>query len=275
MRIRMPAGRLAATAATAATAALALATVAIGLPAAHASDDPPGEEPESEFTVSLTSSATTTDFDHRSVDLAGTVTDADGTPVKDAPVQLSETVEFDTWNPWGDPIDPTERETLDLGTVHTDGQGSSRCRTWPRTAGRRRTASTSSPATGWCSRPRTTRATPTTATSSLTTPRSPSSRSPAPSTTRSTGPRCAPVTPSPSPARSPGPTATARSREPGCCCARTTRPRTTPDHDRRERRLHRQRHDPPRRQRLRDLLHAQGLLRRGREQGPPGRQHHP
>ncbi|MFJ2770979.1 acyl carrier protein [Streptomyces sp. NPDC087300] len=120
-----------------AAAALTLTTFALGAPAAHASTPAHGpaadgdsaaartavDDPTSPYKVALSSSAATTDFAHRTTDLAGTVTRADGTPVTDAPVHLSKTVLYKTWNPWGDPIDPTERETLDLGTVRTDAQG--------------------------------------------------------------------------------------------------------------------------------------------------------
>lgn len=120
-----------------AAATLALTTFALGAPAAHGSTADQGsiaerastaarakvDEPTAAYRVALTSSAATTDFAHRTTDLSGTVTRADGTPVADAPVNLSKTVLYDTWNPWGDPIDPTERETLDLGAVRTDAQG--------------------------------------------------------------------------------------------------------------------------------------------------------
>ncbi|MDF3145464.1 MULTISPECIES: acyl carrier protein [unclassified Streptomyces] len=86
------------------------------VPPAHAAD---GDD----YEVTLTSSTATTDYDHRTVDLTGTLTRPDGTPVADAPVQLEESVLFKTWNPWGDPIDPTEWETRGLGTVRTDAEG--------------------------------------------------------------------------------------------------------------------------------------------------------
>lgn len=107
------------------TAALALAALAVGMAPAHGSDTraAPSDPPPADFTVTLSSSATATDYAHRTVDLSGTVTRADGTPVADAPVQLGKSVLYNTWNPWGDPIDPTEREHLGLGTVHTDDQG--------------------------------------------------------------------------------------------------------------------------------------------------------
>lgn len=97
-------------------AALALAATAVIVPPAHAADG-------GEYVVTLDSSTATTDYTHRTVDLTGTLTRTDGTPVADAPVQLEESVLFDTWNPWGDPIDPTEWETRGLGTVRTDAEG--------------------------------------------------------------------------------------------------------------------------------------------------------
>lgn len=97
-------------------AALALVTAAMVVPPAHAADD-------TDYRVTLTSSTATTNFGHRTVDLTGTLTRPDGTPVADAPVQLEESVLYDTWNPWGDPIDPTEWETRGLGAVHTDAAG--------------------------------------------------------------------------------------------------------------------------------------------------------
>ncbi|MFC7304118.1 acyl carrier protein [Streptomyces monticola] len=107
-------------------AVLVLATsLALGMPAAHGAQSAlaPGEPPQPDFEVSISSSPAETDFGRRTVDLAGAVTRADGIPVADAPVQLTKSVLYDTWNPWGDPIDPTERETLSLGTVHTDAEG--------------------------------------------------------------------------------------------------------------------------------------------------------
>ncbi|GHC68263.1 acyl carrier protein [Streptomyces flavofungini] len=120
LRTRPPVARLTA------TAALALATLTLGLAPAHAADataTATDDPPEPAYTVSLTSSKSTTDYGHRDVDLTGTVSRADGTPVADAPVALLKSVLYDTWNPWGDPIDPTERETLNLGTVRTDAKG--------------------------------------------------------------------------------------------------------------------------------------------------------
>ncbi|MEI5101921.1 carboxypeptidase-like regulatory domain-containing protein [Streptomyces sp. PmtG] len=109
----------------AATAALSLATLAAGIPSAHGSDasGAPSAQPDPEYVVSLSSSRAATDFEHRKVTLSGTVTRADGTPVAGARVRLSKSVLFNTWNPWGDPIDPTERETLSLGAPRTDANG--------------------------------------------------------------------------------------------------------------------------------------------------------
>ncbi|MFJ7073918.1 acyl carrier protein [Streptomyces sp. NPDC098781] len=101
---------------SAAVAAFALAATALVVPPAHSAD---GDD----YVVTLTSSAPTTDYKNRTVDLTGTLTRTDGTPVTDAPVQLEESVLFDTWNPWGDPIDPTEWETRGLGAVRTDDEG--------------------------------------------------------------------------------------------------------------------------------------------------------
>jgi hypothetical protein len=98
-----------------AVAVLALLTGALVAPSAHAADR--------DYTMTLTSSTATTDFDHRTVDLTGTLTRPDGKPAADTPVQLEQSVLFDTWNPWGDPIDPTEWETRSLGTVRTDADG--------------------------------------------------------------------------------------------------------------------------------------------------------
>jgi hypothetical protein len=74
-------------------------------------------------TVTLRTDPAATDYDHRHTDLSGTVTHADGTPVANADVELNEFLVFDTWNPWGDPIDPEYVETNPLGTLHTDADG--------------------------------------------------------------------------------------------------------------------------------------------------------
>ncbi|NUP22366.1 MAG: acyl carrier protein [Streptomyces sp.] len=110
MHMRLPAAR------PTAVAALALAATAVVAPPAHSAD---GDD----YRVTLTSSTAATDYENRTVDLTGTVTRPDGTPVADAPVQLEESVLYNTWNPWGDPIDPTEWETRGLGTVRTDAEG--------------------------------------------------------------------------------------------------------------------------------------------------------
>lgn len=103
----------------AATALLTLATLAASTyaaaPDAAASDDG--------YVVTLQSDPAVTDYDRRHTDLSGTVTHTDGTPVADADVQLNEFLVFDTWNPWGDPIDPEYLETNPLGTLHTDADG--------------------------------------------------------------------------------------------------------------------------------------------------------
>ncbi|GHE40763.1 hypothetical protein GCM10018785_07860 [Streptomyces longispororuber] len=118
-RSRFPVAR------SAAVAALALAVLGIGVPAAHGTDNAPapGGPPPAPFTVTLSSNTPTTDYGHRAVDLSGTVARADGTPLAGAPVKLLKSVMYTTWNPWGDPIDPVERETLALGTVRTDAEG--------------------------------------------------------------------------------------------------------------------------------------------------------
>lgn len=98
-----------------AVAALTLLASAVVVPSAHSADR--------DYTVTLTTSTDSTDFDHRTVDLTGTLTAPDGTPAANHPVQLEQSVLFRTWNPWGDPIDPTEWETRSLGTVRTDAEG--------------------------------------------------------------------------------------------------------------------------------------------------------
>ncbi|MFJ5262231.1 acyl carrier protein [Streptomyces sp. NPDC088387] len=99
-----------------AVAALVLAATAVAVPSAHAAD-------EDDYRLTLTSSSDTTDFGHRTVDLSGTLTRPDGTPAADAPVRLQASLLFNTWNPWGDPIDPITGEGRDLGTVRTDANG--------------------------------------------------------------------------------------------------------------------------------------------------------
>ncbi|MFF6979759.1 acyl carrier protein [Streptomyces sp. NPDC008343] len=109
MRMRLTAAR------PIAVAALTLLASAVVVPSAHSADR--------DYTVTLTTSTDTTGFDHRTVDLTGTLTGPDGKPAANHPVQLEQSVLFNTWNPWGDPIDPTEWETRSLGTVRTDSEG--------------------------------------------------------------------------------------------------------------------------------------------------------
>ncbi|MFH8796518.1 acyl carrier protein [Streptomyces sp. NPDC017941] len=119
MRPRFPVARLTA------TAVLALATVGLGPASAHGADPAaaPGGPAGPAYTVSVSADPAATDFDNRTVDLTGSVSRADGSPVADAPVELGKAVLYTTWNPWGDPIDPIEREYLKLGTVRTDADG--------------------------------------------------------------------------------------------------------------------------------------------------------
>ncbi|MFH8990423.1 acyl carrier protein [Streptomyces sp. NPDC017940] len=116
MRPRFPVARLTA------TAVLALATVGLGPASAHGAD-PAAAPGGPAYTVSVSADPAATDFDNRTVDITGTVSRADGSPVADAPVELGKAVLYTTWNPWGDPIDPIEREYLKLGTVRTDADG--------------------------------------------------------------------------------------------------------------------------------------------------------
>ena len=105
----------------AATAALLLAAGALSAPAASAkpSDASPGDA----YVLKVTTNPTSTDYDNRTVDVTGTVTKADGIPAPNIPVTVQEVVLFTTWNPWGDPIDPTSYEPRDLGTPVTDASG--------------------------------------------------------------------------------------------------------------------------------------------------------
>ncbi|WNE94022.1 acyl carrier protein [Streptomyces luomodiensis] len=105
----------------AATAALLLTAGALSAPAASAksSDASPGDA----YTLTVSTNPTSTDYDNRNVDVTGTVTKADGTPAPNIPVTVQEVVRFTTWNPWGDPIDPTYYEPRDLGTPVTDANG--------------------------------------------------------------------------------------------------------------------------------------------------------
>ncbi|MFG2367990.1 acyl carrier protein [Streptomyces mirabilis] len=105
----------------AATAALLLAAGALSAPAASAkpSDASPGDA----YVLTVTTNPAGTDYDNRHVDVTGTVTKADGTPAPHIPVTIQEVVQFTTWNPWGDPIDPNYYEPRDLGKPVTDASG--------------------------------------------------------------------------------------------------------------------------------------------------------
>ncbi|ELP68676.1 acyl carrier protein [Streptomyces turgidiscabies] len=105
----------------AATAALLLAAGALSVPAASAK--PADAAPVRAYTLTVTTNPTSTSFDSRSVDVTGSLTKADGTPVPNIPVAVQEIVLFDSWNPWGDPIDPTDYEPRDLGRPVTDAKG--------------------------------------------------------------------------------------------------------------------------------------------------------
>lgn len=121
MRIRSRAARL-----TTATVLAALAATAAGaLPAQGATPALArnATAADAAYELSLTASRFTTDFQHRTVTLTGTLTRPDGTPVAGAPVAVGQNVLYTTWNPWGDPIDPIERENRSLGTVVTDADG--------------------------------------------------------------------------------------------------------------------------------------------------------
>lgn len=104
------------------TAALLLTVGALSVPAA-ASAKPSNAAPVRDYVLTLTANPSSTTFSHRRVDVTGTLTQSDGTPVPNAPITLQESVRFTTWNPWGDPIDPTEYETRDLGKPVTDAKG--------------------------------------------------------------------------------------------------------------------------------------------------------
>ncbi|MFJ3892941.1 acyl carrier protein [Streptomyces sp. NPDC090083] len=105
----------------AATAALLLAAGALSVPAASAA--PSDGAPVKAYTLTVTTDPTTTNYEERHVDVTGTVTKADGTPAANIPVTVQEVVQFTTWNPWGDPIDPNYYEPRDLGTPVTDAHG--------------------------------------------------------------------------------------------------------------------------------------------------------
>ncbi|MER7927704.1 acyl carrier protein [Streptomyces sp. NPDC096057] len=102
----------------AATAALLLAAGALSAPAASADD-----APSKAYVLTVTTNPTTTNYQERHVDVTGTVTKADGTPAPNIPVTLQEVVQFTTWNPWGDPIDPNYYVPRDLGKPVTDANG--------------------------------------------------------------------------------------------------------------------------------------------------------
>lgn len=122
MRVRSRAARLA-------TAAVltALATTAAATPPALGATGPASTRSAAAeaatYELRLVTSRFTTDFGRRTVTLTGTLTRPDGTPAAGAPVTLGQNVLYTTWNPWGDPIDPTERENRSLGTVVTDADG--------------------------------------------------------------------------------------------------------------------------------------------------------
>ncbi|MDX2546422.1 acyl carrier protein [Streptomyces sp. WI04-05B] len=103
------------------TAALLLTagTLSTSTASAKPSDDAPART----YVLKVSTNPTTTDFSHRRVDVTGTVTKADGTPAPNVPVTIQEVIRFTSWNPWGDPIDPTDYEPRDLGTPVTDAKG--------------------------------------------------------------------------------------------------------------------------------------------------------
>ncbi|MEV0735249.1 acyl carrier protein [Streptomyces sp. NPDC050549] len=103
------------------TAALLLAAGVLSAPTASAapSDASPGDT----YVLTVTTNPAATSYGNRRVDVTGTVTKADGTPAPNIPVTVQEVVKFTTWNPWGDPIDPTYYEPRDLGTPVTDANG--------------------------------------------------------------------------------------------------------------------------------------------------------
>lgn len=75
------------------------------------------------YRLALSATPDHTSFDRRTVDLSGTLTRSDGSPVRDAPISVGQGVMYATWNPWGDPINPVESENRSLGTLHTDRSG--------------------------------------------------------------------------------------------------------------------------------------------------------
>ena len=106
----------------AATAALLLAAGALSVPAA-ASAKPADAAPVRAYKLTVTTNPTSTHYYKRRVDVSGTLTKADGTPAPNIPVTVQEVLLFDSWNPWGDPIDPTDYEPRDLGKPVTDANG--------------------------------------------------------------------------------------------------------------------------------------------------------
>ncbi|MET7567049.1 acyl carrier protein [Streptomyces sp. NPDC005492] len=105
----------------AATAALLLAAGALSAPLASAA--PSDAAPSDAYVLTVTTNPSSTAYDNRHVDVTGTVTKADGTPAPNIPVTVQEVVQFTTWNPWGDPIDPNYYEPRDLGKPVSDANG--------------------------------------------------------------------------------------------------------------------------------------------------------
>ncbi|WP_371657472.1 acyl carrier protein [Streptomyces sp. NBC_00280] len=104
-----------------ATAALLLTAGALSVPSASAK--PTEAAPSRAYVLTVTTNPTSTDYNNRQVDVTGTVTKADGTPAPNIPVTVQEVVRFTTWNPWGDPIDPTYYDPRELGKPVTDAEG--------------------------------------------------------------------------------------------------------------------------------------------------------
>ncbi|MFF1449895.1 acyl carrier protein [Streptomyces sp. NPDC058274] len=121
MRLRPLAARLTATALLALTTTAAATLPASAEPAGGAGA--PGTSTPAPYQLTLSTNPSTADFGHRTVNLTGTLSRADGSPVTDATVPVKEAVLYKTWNPWGDPIDPIERESRSLGTLRTDSNG--------------------------------------------------------------------------------------------------------------------------------------------------------
>lgn len=119
MRIRRSPGLRNQLAAALSLLLAATAAGALSAGPARATVGPPGQS----YALNLSTDPASTDYDHRTVDLTGVLTTADGTPVPNGSVVVSETLIFDTWNPWGDPIDPYSYESRPLGTVPTDQDG--------------------------------------------------------------------------------------------------------------------------------------------------------